>query len=420
MLNELVASPLGGAVVAALIGLLLGLEREHSQRGDGGLFAGIRTFPILTQCGFVAARAAGFGLSWALATTLLAVGGLAIASYTRGAHVHVGATTEVVAMLAPLLGAMVAWGEGVLAASVALLVTFLLTMTAALHRLAGAVTEEEILAILKFGLVALILVPLLPARGFGPYSALVPRQIGLVVVVLSAVSLGGYLLVRTLGPRVGWTLAGLMGGLASSTAVTLSFSARARDDASQIRPLAIGILLASTVLYLRTLLLLGFFDSALALYLLPRMVALVVCGAAFALVAYRRLDGASSAGMQLKNPAELGKAVTLGLLFSAILLGARSAQAHLGAAGVWATGALGGLLDVDSVSVAMADLRLKGLAPMEAAGGTVLLATLANLVLKAGLVVTIGGATLARRLAPAVASLAFLTLALLVLDIWVY
>jgi uncharacterized membrane protein (DUF4010 family) len=418
MLSDVLASPLGGAVTATLIGLLLGLEREHSQRAEGGPFAGVRTFPILTLCGYVAARAADFGLPWVLATTLLAIGGLAIASYTRGGNAHVGATTEVLAILAPLLGATVAWRESVLASSIAILVTLLLTMKTALHRLAGAITEDEILAILKFGIVALIVVPLLPEQGLGPFDALVPRRIGMVVVVLSAVSLCGYLLVRTLGARAGWPLAGLMGGLVSSTAVAFSFSSKAREAAQDLRPFAVGIVLASTVLYLRATLLLAIFDPLLASHLAPRMGLLLLCGAALGLVACRGLGRETAPGVGLRNPTELGKAVALGLLFSGIVLAVRAAQARAGAGGVWATAALGGLVDVDSVAIAVADMRRGGLVSLQAAGGSILVASLANLVLKASAVAVIGGARLVRLIATTFTALAMLTLALLAAEVW--
>jgi uncharacterized membrane protein (DUF4010 family) len=417
-LIDLMATPLSGAVVAALIGLLLGLEREHSQRSDGGLFAGIRTFPILTLSGFVAARVAGLGAEWVLPTTLLAIGGLAIASYVRGANAHLGATTEVTAILAPLLGAMVAWREGVLAASVAVLVALLLAMKPALHRLAGAITEDEIFAILKFCVLAMILLPLLPNRALGPYDALVPRQVGIVVVVLSAVSLGGYLLVRTLGARAGWTLAGLLGGLGSSTAVTLSLSSKAREHVDEIRALAVGIVLASTVLYVRVLLVVSLFDVALAAYLTPAMLVLLLCGGGFALVAYRKLGPETRAGVTFKNPAEIGKALVLGLVFSTIVVLARAAQANLGTSGIWATGAVGGLVDVDSVAIAVAGMRRGGLVSLGVGSGAVLLATLANLVLKGGVVIVAGGRDLARRVAPAFGALSGVTLLILGLVAW--
>ena len=404
-------SPLSGAVTAVLIGLLLGFEREHSQRSpDEGLFAGIRTFPLLTLCGYVAAQGAQYGAPWVLPVTLLGIAALAVAAYVRAHGTHVGATTEAAAIFAPLLGALVAWGQSGLAVAMAIIVTLLLTMKTALHRLAGAVTEEEIVSILKFGIVAVILVPLLPTTAVGPYGALAPRNVGIVVVILSAISLGGYLLVRTLGGRAGWSLAGLMGGLASSTAVALSLSPRARGRTSdEVRPLAVGIVLASTVLYLRALLLVAFFDGPLAVRLVPRMVSLLLLGLVMGAMAYRNLKDEGRGEVVVHNPTELGKALLLGLVFSSILVGARMAQAYLGARGIWLTGLVGGFVDVDSVVVAAADLRRHGLVSIEAGAGALLLATVANLALKGIVVAGLGGAHLARRVLPAFLALAGLT-----------
>lgn len=405
--------PLAGATLSLLMGLLLGLEREHSRAKDEGLFAGIRTFPILALCGFVAALAKDAPL--ALPAVLLAIGALAVAAYLRTAGAHVGATTEITAVLAPLLGALVAWGQAPLAAALAVIVTLLLTLKAPLHKIAGNVTEDEILAILKFGVVAVVLVPLLPTEPTGPYGALVPRQVGLVVVILSAVSLGGYLLVRVLGDRAGWAVAGALGGLVSSTAVTLSFSGKARAVRALAPVLAGGMLLASIVLYLRTLFLAFVFDRGLGAHMAPRLTALFLIGLVLALGRLRGAETTESGASALGNPVELGRAAALAAIFAAIVVGARAAQAELGNTGLWAAGVVGGLVDVDSVTVAVARLRQQGLAPIGTAAGSILLATLANLVVKAGIVAFVGGAAIARRVLPAFLALAVATLVLLVI-----
>ena len=410
----MIDTPLGGALVALAIGLLLGLERERSQRPDERLFAGIRTFPLLVLSGYLSGLASRQGLPLVLPALLLAVAGLAVASYLRSAVVHAGATTEAAAILAPLLGALVAWNQAVPAISLAVLVTLLLTLKAPLHRIAGSVSEEEIVAILKFGIVSVVLVPLLPTQPIGPYGALVPRHVGLVVVILCGVSLGGYLLVRLLGSGAGWPLAGAVGGLVSSTAVTLSLSGKARAVPELVRPLALGILLASTVLYLRGLLRIWLFDRALAAHLAPRLLVLFTLGAlASALLGQRSAaDGAGSI-VALGNPVELGRAVGLGLMFAAILLAARAAQEQLGRTGLWTAGFLGGFVDVDSVAIAAARLRQQGITTAGAAGGSYLLATLSNLLVKGGIAVLIGGRGLGRRVWPVFAVLAAATLALL-------
>jgi len=255
--------------------------------------------------------------------------------------------------------------------------------------------------------------PLLPTTPYGPYGALVPRHIGYVVVVLSGVSLGGYLLVRVLGSRSGWAFAGLLGGLVSSTAVTLSFSEKARAVPDLGRTLGVGVVLASTVLYLRGLALIGLFDQELALYLAPRLAALFVVGLALAFAVRRGLPTEKPGSLALGNPVELGRAFVLGLLFAAILVATHVAQEQLGTRGLRATALIGGLVDVDSVTVAVARLRQQGLTSTAAAGDAYLLATVSNLCLKAGFVTIVGGASLARHVLWPFAALAALRVALL-------
>jgi uncharacterized membrane protein (DUF4010 family) len=400
-------TPLGGAFISLLLGLLLGLERQRSKHGQA--FAGIRTFPLFALCGYFGGLAAQKGVPLALPAILLAVGGFGLVSYLRAQESDAGVTTEMSGLLAAVLGAVVAGGDVAAAASAAVVVTLLLTLKAPLHRIAGTVSEDEILAILKFALVAVVVLPLLPDRPMGPYGALVPRTVGLMVVILSGVSLAGYLLVKTLGHRAGWAIAGGLGGLVSSTATTLSFSAKAREGQDQISALAVGVILASTVLYARGAVVVALLDRALAGHLGPRLAVLFGVGLLFAIVQYRRQKSESGETMPLGNPVELTRAVTMGLIFAVVIVVARWAQDRMGTAGLWAVGAVGGLVDVDSVAVAAARLRKDAQATIEAAAGAYLVATIANLVFKSVVVVTTGGREMGRRVLPAFAALAVAT-----------
>lgn len=406
-------SPLAGAGVAVLIGLLLGLERERS-RGEGDLlFAGIRTFPLFSAAGYVGALASLAGAPLVLPAVVIAIGAMAVAAYLREPSEKAGVTTEMAGVLCALLGALVAFGHAAVAVGLAIVVALLLTLKAPLHRVAGAVSEEEILAILKFAVVALILVPLLPARALGPYGALEPRRLGIIVVLLAGMSLAGYLLVRLVGGRAGWPLAGLLGGLVSSTAVTLSFSGKARESREIVRALAVGIILASTILYARGAVVILLLDRPMGWHAAPRLGVLLGVGLLMAALQFRRLESGPADAAQLGNPVELGRAVVMAGLFAGVILAARAAQAALGTAGLWAVAAVGGLVDVDSVSVAAARMRQQGVT-VEAASGAYLLATLSNLMFKAGVVLVAGGRELAVRVIPAFAALAAATGLLLV------
>jgi uncharacterized membrane protein (DUF4010 family) len=407
---------IGEGLTAVLLGMLLGLERERSHPPEER-FAGVRTFPIFALAGYLAGRLGQGGTPLALPALILGVSALVVAAYMHAAEKSRGATTEILAITTPLLGALVAAGEAPLAVALTVVTAFLLSLKAPLHRLAAAMTEDEIAAILKFAIVATVAFPLLPTEPIGPYGGVVPRHVGLVVVVICGVGLGGYLLVRLLGGRTGWALAGLLGGLVSSTAVTLSLSGKARADPGLVRPLAAGTILASTILYARSFVLLALFDRPLAFHLAPQLALLLAVGGLFAARELRSSEGASKADADaaVANPVELGRAVILGLVFAAILLASRAAQAEFGTAGLWGAAALGGLVDVDSVALANARLRQQGAASRGAAGGAFLLATLTNLAVKGGIALVVGGGGFARRALPPFAALAAATILLLLL-----
>src|SRR5262249_35541541 len=160
------------ASFALLIGLLLGLERQRSE-SPKQLFAGIRTFPLLTLAGYVAALLGRAGASYVLPAALLGMAALIGLAYHRTAAVEHGITSEVLALLAPLLGALCAYERSALAAALAVVAALLLVEKVPLHRLAGALSQEEMQAILKFGVVAGVILPVLPTDPMGPYGAIV-------------------------------------------------------------------------------------------------------------------------------------------------------------------------------------------------------------------------------------------------------
>jgi uncharacterized membrane protein (DUF4010 family) len=367
-------------------------------------------YTYVALLGYLAALGGQHGFPHLLPVVLLGLAALGVASFAllpAG-----GATTEVAALLAAVLGAVVAWGEAPLAGSLAVLAAVLLTLRDPLHRLAGSLTADEMFAILKFAVVAVVLVPLLPRDPVGPYQAIVPHSIGVLVVLLTAVSLAGYVLVRLLGKRAGWALAGATGGLVSSTAVTLSFSGKARAQPSLARALAVGVILASTILYARGLVVTAALDWPLGTYLAPRLLALFITGLLLAGLQFRRARSGEKekpGEVTLGNPVELGRALLLAVVFAALTLGARAAQVHFGTAGLWSVGILGGLVDVDSVAVAAARLRQQGSVEVSTAAATYIFATLSNLAFKGGTVLLVGGRDLARKVLPAFLVLAAVT-----------
>ncbi len=403
--------------VATAAGLLIGLERESSAPRDGSLesfLGGSRTHPLLALVGALAAlltRQLGAGV---LVVSLAGIMAFLIASYVddirRGADR--GLTSEAAFLASFLLGAL-ALSRGVVepvsrrifvVAATAVVATLLLSAKPALHPFARRVSREDVTATLKFLIVALVVLPLLPNQEMGPLQALNPRHIGLMVLLSAGVSFLGYAAIRLLGPRRGLGLTGLIGGLASSTAVTLSLSSQARAKPRMEVPLAVGVLLASTIMFVRVLVIIAAVNPALIAPVALPLLTMLFVGLAVSLVLYRRARAAEGEASEvpLPNPFELRKALEFGLVFSLVLLGSKAATLHLGTGGTYAAGAVAGIADVDAITLSMAKLA-PGEIPARVAGSAILIGVGTNTVTKGVLAAALGGWGFARRLVPAFA-----------------
>ncbi|MFB3924271.1 MAG: MgtC/SapB family protein [Terriglobia bacterium] len=401
-----------GAMVL-LMGLLIGLERQHSQKEDEPLFAGFRTFPVVALTGFLSALMARAGVPWVLPVALAGVAAVAVAAYYVTAQgQHKGATTELVAILTFVLGALAAFDYLIPAAIFAVVTTLLLSMKAPLHQLAEKIQEEEMYAILKFAIVTVIVLPLLPDRAFGPFEVLNPRLVWWMVVLISAVSMLGYVLMRFMGARQGIAVTGFLGGLASSTAVTFGLSEKAREaEAAMARYFALGLVIASTIMYFRVwfLALVIYPSLAQALVWLIGMPALVGVGVAVYLWRSKAAEG--EAQLKVKNPMDLGQALKFALLFAVVLFVATAAHHYFGSAGVYIASALAGLTDVDAITVSMARLARENVLVPSTANASILLACAMNTLVKGGIAVVIGGKPLRPVIAPIFLALFIVTLA---------
>ncbi len=381
--------------MALLMGLLVGLERQHSQK-DEPLFAGFRTFPLITLMGYLAALGAKAGWGWMLPVAFAGVCGVAVASYVITAQgPHKGATTEFMAMLAFLFGALTAFGYLVPAATFAVATTLLLSVKAPLHRLAQTLQEDEMYAILKFGVVTVIILPLLPDRTFGPLEVLNPRLIWWMVVLISAVSMLGYVLMRALGARQGIAVTGILGGLASSTAVALGLSAKAKTaEPSLARYFGLGIMIASTIMFLRVLVLTFVIDAQLGVKLAVPLLLPLLVGIGCGFYLWRKRSTQGDPKLEVKNPMELGRALQFALVFAVVLFISRAAHHFFGATGVYVAGGLAGLTDVDAFTVSAARLAHDNVLSSTTANASILLACGANTLVKGGIAATMGGAAL--------------------------
>jgi uncharacterized membrane protein (DUF4010 family) len=396
--------------VALGLGMLLGLERERRKEDEAG-FAGVRTFALIALSGALSAWIGErLGIAWITPITFAAVALLVLASYVLSSlRGDLGITTEVTALVAFLMGVMCERGEVQLAAAVGVAVTLVLVLKEWLHALAGRIEAEDVAATLKFAIVSLIVLPLVPDRSFGPppFDVLNPYRIWLMVVLISAVDFVSWLLVKLIGREHGIGLTGLLGGLVSSTALTLGFTKRSRQQPELGRPLALGILLAWTVMIARVAVLVGVTRLELLRGLAAPLGAMAAVSALAILWLWRRARAEARAEVASgSNPFELGKAVRFGLLFGAVVFLARAADVWMGARGVYLASLLAGLTDVDAITLSMAQMSSRDPQATETAARAVALAVVANTLVKGGIAASAGAPVLRRILLPLALALA--------------
>lgn len=239
-------------VIAILIGALIGLEREHSRSATEKTFAGIRTFPLISILGFAAALISSATSFWIYFAIFIGYSSLITAAYVFSAKIgRPGGTSEISALLVFVLGSLVYWNFVVLAAIIAVVAATFLTLKIQLHRFVIKISEEDLYATIKLAIITVIILPLLPNREIGPLNILNPRMIWLMVIFIGGISFIGYIFIKIFGENKGIPITGLMGGLVSSTAVSFSFAKKSKENSVLAGNFALGIILASAVMFPR-------------------------------------------------------------------------------------------------------------------------------------------------------------------------
>ena len=393
-----------GAALA--IGFLIGLQREYAHGGPGrDIFAGERTFALMGLVGCTAAMVADVLASpWPFVGIFIVMGALIAVTYFVGAwRGGVGMTTEVAALVTVLAGALCYWGYLALAAALAVVTTVLLSLKLEMDTFVQRITREDVYATLKFAVITAIVLPVLPNQTFGspPLDVLNPYKIWLMVVFISGISFLGYVLVKVVGSRQGIGLTGLLGGLVSSTAVTLSFAQRSQREAELAKPFALAITVAWTVMFARVIVEVAALNAALLRVLWLPMAASAVAGLAYCVYLYLAQRTDEEGEVAFSNPFELGPAVKFGLIYALILLISKAAQTYLGDTGLYLSSIVAGLADVDAITLSVAELsRTAGGLTLNTAARAIVLAAMSNTAVKGGIVLTSGSPSLRRALVP--------------------
>lgn len=387
--------------IALAIGLLIGLERGwyHREAGEGQRVAGLRTYGLIGLMGGVWALLAEevglllLGFAFLALTVVLVVAHYGSATVSR----DYGITSEVAALLTFTLGALAASGYPQPAAAGAVVTAILLGTKDILHGWVARLERFELIAALQLLLISVVVLPVLPNRGFGPWEAINPFLIWWLVVLIAVISFLGHFAMRLIGPKGGIMLTGLFGGLASSTALTLSFSRLGREYPELQKVLTVAVVLAAATMFPRMLVEVSIVNPALIREAAPPLVAMALTG--FLVGGVLWFAGAhqfDSGSARFHAPFRLATALKFGVLLVIIMFLARAAEALFGEAGLFALAAVSGLTDVDAITLSLSHMARDEISHETAVRG-MLFAAITNTVIKGGLVVVLCGGTMAWR-----------------------
>lgn len=386
-------------LIALGLGLLVGLQRERTK----ARLAGVRTFALITLFGTLCAILGDIAGEWIIGAGLV---GVAAASAIgnlfslRQGNGSPGVTTEIAMLVMFGVGALLLHGPRPVAVAIGGGVAVLLHAKPMLHSLVAKLGDADVHAIMQFAIVTLVILPVLPDREYGPYGVLNPRHIWLMVALVVGISLAGYLLYRFYNGSGGVALAGLLGGLISSTATTVSYARRAKESPEgPVAGLLAVIMIASTVVYGRVLTEIGLVAPAF----LPEAAGPIgVAAGVSAMLAvamwWRARQNGGGLGEQ-KNPSELKSALVFGGLYALILLAVAAAKANLGDAGLYGVAAVSGLTDMDSITLSVSRMVEEQGLEASTAWRCVLIAAMSNMVAKGAIVGMIGGMRLFKPIA---------------------
>lgn len=381
--------------IGLALGLLIGLERgwRERERSEGMRIAGLRTYGLLGLLGGVSALLAQQSNPLLIGFIFIALALILLVAYSKNLEKFedVGITSMIASLLTFLLGALVVFGHALLAASAAVVTTLLLGFKPLLHHWLSKLDQLEIEATLKLLLISVVMLPILPDHGYGPWEVFNPYHVWWMVVLIAGISYLGYFSIRIAGDRHGPIVTGLFGGLVSSTAVTINLSRIANEGPTLRNALAAGILTACATMFARTLLLTSILNPSLFQQLLIPMLAMSLSTYLFAFFLW--LDSKTPRNnheMPLDNPFQLGMALKFGVFLSVIMLLSKLLQMQFGNMGAYLVASISGLADVDPITLSMAQLSKQGL-DILVAGRAVLIAVAVNSGFKSIMAWGIGG-----------------------------
>lgn len=394
-------------VASAGLGALVGLIRQWSDQTSRDAkhevdLGGVRTYTLWAMLGCLGAYGSKEYSPLLLVVTIALVGAHQLASVVKAPpRDRPGGTTFASVMLTVLIGALVFWGQRQTAMVVAATTMLLLGLKQPLHTWTRAFTAADLRATLQFVAITGVILPLVPNRGFGPYDGFNLHSTWLMVVLISGLGFAAYIAIRLVGESAGVLLTSVLGGLASSTATTLAFSRRSKEEPTLSSEYGLGVVVACTIMLPRLLLAVSVLNPDLALALIPPFAAMAVPGMVYVawLHFFRPRTPSGVPTPALHNPLKLSIAIKFGLLFAVISFLVK-AFPHWGLSqGVLPLSFVSGLTDTDAISLSMASSNARGALALSLAADAVILASVANSIVKAGLAVAFGSPVVRRDVA---------------------
>ena len=387
--------------LALVLGALIGLERQVGRGPNGHGLAGMRTFALYSLWGAGAGYLGDEFGAGAFAVVAAAYGGLLVAEYLiTGRRGDAGTTTEAAAFAAFVCGVLAWEGEEVVALALAVGVAVLLQSKAWVHGMVSRFSEEDLLAVLRFGVLTAVILPLVPDRKLGPFDAINPFEIWLMVVFVAGIGLAGYVALRILGPK-GLAPTGLLGGLVSSTAVTLGFSRMSKRVPEVTDALAAGVLAGCGLMYVRVLVESFVIDRAVAeSIVVPLVVLFVLVEGAAAWWWWHSRQRQAESNLVVRNPVTVFSALQFGLIYGVVAFAATVLVDRVSEASLSIVAMVSGINDVDAITLAASNLVRDGAASAAVGAQAVLAAVAVNTLVKAGLAVVLGSRRLGARVAP--------------------
>ena len=391
-----------------LIGILIGMQREyaHGSNKGTGQFAGARTFALMSLVGATAAFLSDtLDSIWVFISVIGLVSLMVIVAYyvTATEREEIGLTSEVAALITILIGAICYMHSIELAAAMGVVTTVLLAVKGELREFVRGITQEDVFATLQFAVITAIILPLLPNRTFGPppINVLNPAKIWEMVIFISGINFLGYILVKVVGPKKGLGISGLLGGLASSTATTMSFSERSKSQEGMEKPFAVAIIVAWIIMFIRVIVEVAVVNSQLLPGVWPALAAMGLAGLIYAGYLYFSQTAVDEEELALSNPFELSTAIKFGVVYALVLLGTKAAELYIGERAIFLTSFVAGLADVDAITLSISDLtRTGGSISLEIGTYAIILAILSNTLAKTVLVFTLGSKSLRKYIWP--------------------